>query len=607
MTDITEHQDIFRLLDLYFNNKFILYSYQWHSYNQFISDILKHEIVGNEHIISEEYNNGKLYINKIIFENVSIKPPIDDLSNDEAIIFPEDCRTRFLTYASKIIADVTHFLEIKDIESHDNNIEKIIIAKENNVAIAKVPIMVRSDYCSLNIKKNINNTECRYDPGCYFIVKGSEKVVIGLERLCDNKMLCFTKKDTNYANGLKYICQVNSKNTNYEDYYNNNIQAINVNLNKYNSIVFNMSHFSEIPIFTMFRALGVVTDNDILRYIMKDSLDTDMLNILKLSINKSVSETIKDDDGNFKQIKSQEDAMIYLISKLRNKRYSTTSIEININQKRKHLETILSRDLFPHMGITYDKIPNKIFYLGRMVNKLLNTYIGRIQPDDRDSFINKRISLPGALMGQLFRQYFKKMINDCSKIFYKKNKSITNSSINAITLMKFSTIEQGLISALSVGVWGKPELYGIAQMMQRLSYRQTMSFHRKIMPPPSKNNTTKVIQMRHVNNIQYGYIDIIETPDGKSVGIHKHLSLMCTVTVNQSLIQIDNIKKIIKEAKYNNEFCLIELNNIRLDMFYNSINVNVNGELLGITLYPYELIKILKYKRLTEINKQTSK
>ena len=81
----------------------------------------------------------------------------------------------------------------------------------------------------------------------------------------------------------------------------------------------------------------------------------------------------------------------------------------------------MTRDFLPHMGITSDRTNYKARYLGAMVNKLLNTILGRIEIDDHDSFINKRIDLPGALMTQLFRQYFKKMLNDCGKYFKKKN------------------------------------------------------------------------------------------------------------------------------------------------------------------------------------------
>ena len=110
-------EEIFKLIDLYFNERFILYNYHWSAFNQFISDTIRNEILNVEHIIHEDQYGGKIYRYKIIFENVAIKPPVDDNANDEEILFPEDCRTRFLTYASKLIADVSQVQEIIDCES----------------------------------------------------------------------------------------------------------------------------------------------------------------------------------------------------------------------------------------------------------------------------------------------------------------------------------------------------------------------------------------------------------------------------------------------------------------------------------------------------------
>ena len=71
--------------------------------------------------------------------------------------------------------------------------------------------MIRSSFCNTNIRKDLKNSECIYDPGCYFIVKGNEKVIIGMERLCDNKFLVFKKKDSNFLSGYKIYATVNSK------------------------------------------------------------------------------------------------------------------------------------------------------------------------------------------------------------------------------------------------------------------------------------------------------------------------------------------------------------------------------------------------------------
>ncbi len=66
------------------------------------------------------------------------------------------------------------------------------------MTIAKIPLMLRSKYCTTVLKKETANNECRFDPGCYFIIKGNEKVVVSIERMCENKPLVFRKKDVKF-------------------------------------------------------------------------------------------------------------------------------------------------------------------------------------------------------------------------------------------------------------------------------------------------------------------------------------------------------------------------------------------------------------------------
>ena len=78
----------------------------------------------------------------------------------------------------------------------------------------------------------------------------------------------------------------------------------------------------------------------------------------------------------------------------------------------------------------------------------------RVEPDDRDSLQNKRIEPPGILLGQLFRQNWKKLLNEIGKHFKKKNQ-VDDNPINVINQIKPSTIEQGIKTALSTGIWGR--------------------------------------------------------------------------------------------------------------------------------------------------------
>ena len=55
--------------------------------------------------------------------------------------------------------------------------------------IGKIPIMLRSTYCLLNNLMDRDLTElneCPLDPGGYFIINGSEKVLIAQEKMATN-------------------------------------------------------------------------------------------------------------------------------------------------------------------------------------------------------------------------------------------------------------------------------------------------------------------------------------------------------------------------------------------------------------------------------------
>lgn len=177
------------------------------------------------------------------------------------------------------------------------------------------------------------------------------------------------------------------------------------------------SQLVDIPLFIIMRALGVENDERIISYITYDLEDTKMINLIRPSIAFS-----QDEDGNL--IKTKEEAIEYLITKLRrNKRISQTDENIAKIQKRIYLDKILRQDLLSHLG---EDIPKKIVFLGFMANKLLNVILGNTDVDDRDALQNKRVELPGILIGQLFRQNWKKLLNEIGKNFRKKINQMKN-------------------------------------------------------------------------------------------------------------------------------------------------------------------------------------
>ena len=161
--------------------------------------------------------------------------------------------------------------------------------------------------------------------------------------------------------------------------------------------------------------MGLESDKEIISNITYNLDDIKMINILRKSIEYAV-------DDNGVEIKTKEQAVEYLITKLRrNKRISQTDEEIAAIQKKIYLDKVLRKDFFPHLG---DDVNKNIRFLGLMINKLLNVIPGKKQPNDRDNYDNKRVESPGILIGQLFRQNWRKLLNEIGKIFKKKNQSI---------------------------------------------------------------------------------------------------------------------------------------------------------------------------------------
>lgn len=94
-------------------------------------------------------------------------------------VTPHECRLRDLTYSAPVYVDVRYT-------------KGRTICNVKKVQIGRIPIMLRSCICVLHgcsEKKLVNMKECPHDPGGYFIVRGSEKVVLSQEQLSKNRII----------------------------------------------------------------------------------------------------------------------------------------------------------------------------------------------------------------------------------------------------------------------------------------------------------------------------------------------------------------------------------------------------------------------------------
>jgi len=535
----TIQKDIDKIIDLYFKQSLILYEHLFSSYHQFIEEIIPYCLKQEKNYFYENLDGNLIHFHGFRCSNIRIKPATFD--NDNEIKFPSEARKNHLNYFASIIVDIVQYVETTNILTGEKKIKDI--HTENNIAIGNVPIMIKSKYCSTYIKKD-NHNECKYDPGGYFLVNGKEKIIMSIEKMVDNKILIFTKKELSYDNGIVYNAHINSRKNDWSD----NLQIATIKNRKDGVISLTSSQLVDIPIFILMRAFGLESDQEIIANICYNLEDVKMLNLLRPSMMFS-----QDEEGNM--IRTKEEAINYLISKLnKTKRISQTDEELAKKQKTILLEKILRQDLLQHLG---EDIPKKRAFIGMMVNKLLLVILNKLEPDDRDALHNKRIETPGILLGQLFRQNWKKMLSEIGKLFRKKNLSDSNP-INVISQLKPSTIEQGIKTVLATGSWGMNRTKnGVAQALQRLSWIQSQSYLRRVLSPNLDASTSSITSMRHVNNNQYKFLCVTgDTEVLLSNGTYKQIKYINNeddvITVNQKSNTLDWMK-----SKIHNHFNFI--------------------------------------------------
>ena len=503
-------RDIYRLLDLYFYKEFHIYKHLYDSYDKFLDEDIRRFLLDGNHVFSDTIQSDIIYRNKFKFENIRYQSPAYDNKVDP--IFPSDARYKSLTYSVTLYADVTQYLETKKFISRQEPVVIKVAETVKDVQVGYIPLMMRSKYCNLTLHKGADNKECDYDPGGYFIVNGSEKVVISQDRMVENKPLVFLKKD---SSSQSYVVQVNSR-----AYDTHSLpQSLTIKLKKGNIMTIRVPILAEVNVFAVFRALGVQSDKDIINCITYDNSDKYMNNIVRDSLSECKNEKgIK--------ITTREEAYDFLINKIKViQKVSNTDAETRLEQKKLHLNDLLKNSFLPHIS---GNLKYKAMYLGYMINRLIRVSLGRLPIDDRDSYLNKRIDLPGDLMFELFRQQWKKMMNECNKLFNNRTTD-QNKPYNIIHHIKPNTVEQGLKASLSTGSWIRRK--GVAQMLQRLTYLQGISLLRRVDAPSGDASSAKLTSPRQLHPSSVGFLCVVQTPEHAKIGLVKHLNLISSITI----------------------------------------------------------------------------
>lgn len=583
--DYTEEP--FDIIESYFSGKHLerLVRHQIESYNNFINYQMQRTIQmfnpvkihsENDYVAETDKYFLEIFIS---FVNFKLYPPqIHENNGATKTMLPQEAKLRNFTYASTMTVDINIQYVIRTTDSMDSprTIEKTL----PKINIGKMPIMLKSSVCVLTQNPHIGHEytgECSMDCGGYFIIKGSEKTVLGQERAAENRIYCFDGK-----NSTKWSWYAEIKSV--PDFKCISPKQIEIMLSNKNNgfgfgIYINIPRIKQpIELFVLFRALGVISDKDICSYILLNldgttRISPDSLQASAIDANKYMTE---------------EDAFNHITTYVA---YTPINMdrETGLRKKREFATDVLNNDLFPHCKTK----TQKIYFLGYMTNQLLQTSQGIIEPSDRDSYINKRIELCGSLLNNLFRNYFNKLVKEMQKQIVREINSgswrstedygnIINN-INIYKIMKSTTIENGINRALSTGDFSikqsNTSKVGVAQVLNRLTYVSSLSHLRRINTPLEKSG--EMIAPRKLHNTTWGFLCPAETPEGQSIGVVKNISYMAHITIPS------NSSALYEYAQPH----IVPVEDISPRELYGKVKVFINGTWIGIAKSPIEFYK----------------
>jgi len=420
------------------------------SYNVFIEKTIQ-EVVDEVGRIEPDIPQYFVKLGRITIGD----PTIREADGSVKPIFPIEARIRNLTYSAPL------YLEMIPIRKD----ERTGIEMEGEVAnvyIGRLPIMLRSNVCLLkdmNDEELIKHGEDPLDPGGYFIINGSERVLVTREDLAPNRIL---SEEASKSLSATYVGKVFSTAQGFR---------APVTLEQKTDGALRVSFPSvpgKIPFAILVRALGLVTDKEI-----SDAISDDA------KVRRQLIPTLEAASPIYvpKDMQSTIDNALDYIGK-----------RVAVGQTREYrlrrAGQVLDRYLLPHIGRESSDRIKKAYYLGQMAQRIVELQINKRIPDDKDHYSNKRLKLAGDLLTSLFRVAF---LNLCRDIKYQLERTaVRGRAPNIKTAVRADVVTERLRHALATGNWvgGKA---GVSQLLDRTNYISALSHLRRVVSPLSRS------------------------------------------------------------------------------------------------------------------------
>ncbi len=436
---------------------------------------------------------------KIRFGRITVnKPEITEADGSKRPIYPMEARLRKLSYNAPIMLEISTY--INDVQ------------RENFVAeIGKLPIMLKSKYCNLyglQREELVKRGEDPTDPGGYFIINGTEKVIVNVEDLAANNFM--VEKET----GNSFLGRFFAARGSYKIPHQ-------LERKKDGLYYLTFTRIKQMPLIIVLKALGMIKDEEIMKAISTEkNYEEVILNLFE-----------------FVEIKTQDDAIDYIARRVG----IAQAREIRMERTKE----ILDKYLLPNIGLeTGDRLAK-----ARNVCKMLKRYIDTVQgiraADDKDHYMNKRLRMSGDLLLDLFRVNFKVLVGD---ILYNFQRIIKRGKLPSIrVIIRDKLLTSRLYSSMATGEWvgGRQ---GISQRMDRANYLAMISHLQKVVSPLSSSQENFDARALHCTHI--GRLCPIETPEGTNIGLRKNLAMLCSISQAQDEHEVQEKLKTLglKEA-----------------------------------------------------------
>ena len=427
-------------------------------------------------------------------------------------VTPQECRLRDLTYAAPIFVDLEYVRG-----------RQIVVRK--GVTIGRIPMMLRSSHCILAKQTSDEDFarvgECPLDPGGYFIVRGTEKVILVQEQLSKNRILVdLDRKGSISAHVTSSTHERKSKTY--------------VALRKGRLYLCHNSLSEEIPLAIAMRAMGAASDWEMMAMVAGGSSDAD-----SVALRQAFAPTLE--EAVLAECATSLQALEFIGPRVRLPRRAPGAGGGPMPMRKTPVEEareLVGDVVLAHVPASALDLRPKCLYLALMARRVLQAELGMVGIDDRDYVGNKRLELAGQLLSLLFEDLFKRFNADLKravdKVLARQQRA---QEFDAVRLLQLQTnmITTGFERSISTGNWSvkrfKMERAGITQVLSRLSYVAALGMMTRITSQFEK--TRKVSGPRSLQPSQWGMLCPSDTPEGEACGLVKNLALLTHVTTDE--------------------------------------------------------------------------